>query len=103
MKKFILGLVLLLNFGLVLNAHAFRVKAQIQLTQTHAVASVMNYWGAPMVCSGNAAGLTVSGLYIYSYMNNVVVYPGQYAYVNVYTNIYDPFFNAVDSINCFWY
>ncbi len=103
MKKIILGLVVLLNFSVILNAHAFRVKAEISLSSTYVGASVSNRWGAPMICNGNVAGLTASGVYLYSFMNQVVIYPGQYAYLQVYTNPYDPFFNAVDSINCFWY
>ncbi|EQC48655.1 hypothetical protein M899_1027 [Bacteriovorax sp. BSW11_IV] len=98
MKKIILLALTLASVSSM--ARSFRVNADVSFNNTHAQAVVQNYWNRAMVCSGRASGFTQNGVRLDSFMNNVVIYPGSYAYINVYTNRFDPFMDVRASVKC---
>lgn len=81
-------------------AYQFRADAQVYLTRTYAEARVANFLNTPIVCSGSAVGITNTGRQVYSYMDQVRILPGMFAYLNVYTNNYEPFIRLVPQIYC---
>lgn len=102
MKTFnTLILSLVITFTLASTAQAgFRYHADVNFNDTNAQALVVNDRGYPLVCQGSARGRTASGEFLYSYMNQVVLYPGQHAYVYIYTNRFNPFVNVQSDIHC---
>lgn len=93
---------LFLGLSIAINTHAyqFRANAQIYFDRVYGEARVYNGLATPIICSGNVVGLTSTGRQIYSYMNNVVVLPGMFAYISVYTNNYEPFVGVTPNIIC---
>lgn len=81
----------------------FQAQAQISFSQFQATATVVNNQYYPVVCSGYAYGRTYYGQVLHSYMNNVVIYPGQFANVHVYNYNGYAFSNAWADIWCRWY
>ena len=84
-------------------SHAFGVNANIQVNPVRAQAAVFNRWNRAIMCDGQVEGYTQYGNVVYAYMNRVVIYPGQYAYIYAYTNYGNPFVNARGYANCWWY
>lgn len=99
MKKIFLTLALL-SLSSVSFAQWFPVQAQIRVTQINATAVVQNNYGYPVICYGQVQGQTSSGVIAYGYLNQVRLFPGQYAYINAYTNVYNPFVNAYAQAYC---
>jgi hypothetical protein len=95
--------ILFLIFAFQNIARAFPVHANVRWNRGLATANIQNHFGRPIICSGNAQGLTYSGVYLYSYLNNQIIYPGNFYELYVYTNNYNPFINASAFINCNWY
>jgi|GEM_PF-907249 hypothetical protein len=79
------------------------VQAQVSFTNFQVSATVINRFYRPIICSGYAYGQTFYGNVFNSYMNNVVVYPGNYAQVYVYNYNSNRFVNAWSNIRCNWY
>ena len=96
-------ILLILVFTFSLNSHAFqfRANAQVYFDRVYGEARVYNGLATPIVCSGNAIGLTSTGRQVFSYMNNVRILPGMFAYVSVYTNNYEPFIGVTPNIACY--
>lgn len=100
MRKILIVLVLLSFSTLSFAQSWFPVQAQIRVTQLNATAIVQNNFGYPVICYGQVQGYTNSGIVIYGTMNQIRLFPGQYAYINAYTNAYNPFVNAYSSVYC---
>ncbi len=81
----------------------FAVNAQVQVNQLNVTGAVYNNFGGRVMCQGVVTGYTYRGLSLYAYFNNVVIYPGQYAYAYAYTNTMDPFVNANSNVQCIAY
>lgn len=88
----------LFNHGI--QAFQFRANAQVFLNRTYGEVRVVNNLPTPIICNGSAVGLTTTGRQVFSYMNQVRIFPGQFAYLNVYTNNYEPFVQVVPRIFC---
>lgn len=99
MKKlfFVLASVLVLSTS---QAYAFQVQAHAEVNRVVAKFRVYNNYGRAIMCTGSAYGLTVSGYQYYAYFNNVIIYPGQFAYAEAFTNVYDVFIGADSRVNC---
>ncbi len=97
MKKFITLISLIVS----LNCLAFMMPVQVFFTPTYAEARVYNNLFRPIVCSGAVQGILSNGIPVYSYFNNMIIYPGQFGYAYAYTNFYNPFINAFANANCF--
>lgn len=93
---------LILGLTLTLQTHAFqfRANAQIYFDRVYGEARVYNGLNTPILCDGNAVGLTSTGRQVFSYMNNVRILPGMFAYLSVYTNNYEPFIGVTPNIFC---
>jgi hypothetical protein len=81
-------------------AQSFQVGADVSVGNLRVTASVYNAYGAYLRCSGRAEGVTVYGQYIYAYMRGVVIPPGQWRHVYVYTNSSNPFGAGDANISC---
>ncbi|TNE98780.1 MAG: hypothetical protein EP326_09300 [Deltaproteobacteria bacterium] len=102
MKKLIMTT--LATLALIQSAHAFQVQANVQINGVSAMAYVQNNYNRPIVCNIEATGVLYSGHYIYSYGNQIVIYPGQYGNTYVYsTNRHNPLVNAYANADCYWY
>lgn len=101
MKKFILVFVLMLTFISNTKA-AWPVRTQIRVTPTYASGTVFNTWHRPVICHGSVFGRTRYGYVAEVWMNNIVLYPGQFAHEYVYTSPADPFIHAWANIQCDW-
>lgn len=103
MKKLLVSLFFFLTF--VQSSFAFWVNPRIIINppRTYAEARVFNQWARPMVCSGQVAFQTYRGYVQYAYFNNQLIYPGQFAFAYVQTNIYNPFTFGNGGVNCFFY
>ncbi len=87
---------------LTLQTHAFqfRANAQVYVNRTYGEVRVANYLNTPIICNGSAVGVTSTGRQVFSYMNQVRILPGMFAYLNVYTNNYEPFLRITPNIFC---
>jgi hypothetical protein len=106
MKNFIAILLTVLSLTFAKTASAqqwFAVNAQVQVNQLNVAGVVYNNFGGRIMCRGFVTGFTYRGLSLYGYFNNVVIYPGQYAYAYAYTNAMDPFVNANSNVQCVWF
>jgi len=81
---------------------AFYVNPAITVTSNVVTATVVNNFRAPIMCTGQARGLAYSGYSFYSYVNEVVIFPGQWINIHVYS-YFDPFVNGAAFINCHFY
>lgn len=77
----------------------FFANAQIRIHPTIITATVHNFWGRPVVCSGKVEGITFNGIPVTSWFNNIIP-AGQFRNAYVYTNSYNPFINATSNIFC---
>lgn len=98
MKKIVLATLIALTATSTL-ARTFRGNARTYCDRTQCQVMVENYLNRPIYCRGGAQGITVNGQSVWSNMNTMI-YPGQYAYVYVYTNNYNPFRNVSHNIQC---
>lgn len=103
MKKMLI--IAILSMAMVQSSFAFWVNPRIIITppRTYAEARVVNVWNRPIVCSGQVAFQTNSGRVQYAYFNRQFIYPRQYAFAYVYTNVYEPFMFGNGGVNCFFY
>ena len=96
-------LALLISFAPALaQAQWFQVNANVTYSNYQATGAVYNQWSSAIYCQGQVTGVTYYGSYLYAWMDTVI-YPGQWAYVYVYTDASNPFVNAGGNINCSWY
>ena len=100
-KKFLCVLFLIFAFQNI--ARAFSVSANVWWNRGMVTAQVQNSFQRPIICTGRVQGVTYSGGYLYSFMNNQIIFPGNYREIYVYTNNYNPFVNGSAFINCNWY
>ncbi len=105
MKKLFLILLFVLSFTLISTpSFAFMPPASCFINGVTATCSVYNAWGTPIVCSGNAIAITYRGWQAFVYMNNQIIYPGEYRYLYLNANnYYDPFARAWTQLNCNWW
>lgn len=97
MKKLVLTLLALATIS---NVSAFRANADVYFDRTFGEVTVENELPMPIICSGDVQGITMNGIYVYSYIRNTILYPGQSAFINIYTNNYNPFTAIRPRINC---
>ena len=104
MKKFILLVFLFCAFA-AFEGHAFTVNGRAQFNQAQGYWIVNNFFNRPIICSGNVYCATRSGMQFVGYMTNALVYPGQYAYGQCYTNNpqFDPLVRVWGDVDCQWY
>lgn len=91
------------NWGVVNPAHTvgnFPAHTEVYMDRTYGNVLVHNWNYAPIVCNGKVVGQTVSGARAFSYARGLVLYPGQYASLYVYTNNFNPFIWVRPFINC---
>lgn len=81
-------------------AYVFTARANVSVYPTRVTASVLNHLPVPIVCSGRATAMTAYQNYFYAFMNRVIIYPHNYAYVDVYTTYYNPFISGWADIRC---
>jgi hypothetical protein len=78
----------------------FPAQTEVYMDRTYGNVIVHNWNYNPIVCNGKVVGLTSSGIKAFSYARGLVLYPGQYANLYVYTNNYNPFVRVVPRIRC---
>ena len=105
MKKLLGILLIVMTFSSTAQAVWQSVNAQVRVNNSSVRAKVSNVWGNAIVCRGYAYAESYYGYYANSYMNNVVIYPGRYAYVYVNANNpnQDPIVRGWANIECAWY
>ena len=101
MKKVLLSMFLVLSLSAI--ANAFWVNPQISVSQTLVRVQVVNTWGMPIFCTGEARAYTFYGQFVSGYMNRALIYPGNFSFIDVYTNQFNPFVNASANIFCDFY
>ena len=99
MKKMMLSLAIGLTLA-TSNAFAFFPQMNSFVNNEVAVSRVWNTSFRNIVCSGQAFGRTWQGVVLNSYVNSLVVYPGQYVDIYVHSNIYDPMVQAWAQVDC---
>ena len=79
----------------------FAANAKIDVNTAYAQATVQNSYNRPIYCKGYVYGRTYSGFEGKSWMDTWV-YPGQFAYINVYAQSpqIDPMTNGWANIKC---
>lgn len=100
MKNLLIGLVVAVTTLQAAHANQFRANARVYMDRTQGVVEVFNHLPVPIVCSGRVDGQTMSGQVLYSFINNAVIYPGNFANAYVYTSNYDPFRRVMPRITC---
>lgn len=83
-----------------IKANTFQARANVYMDRTYAEVSVCNNLYVPVMCSGEAKGMTASRNFVYAYMRNAVIYPGNCGYLYIYTNNYNPFVRVEPRIFC---
>jgi len=99
-KKTLIALGLFSSLSLSTFAYTFVPPMNFFVNREVATTRVFNTTGFPIVCSGQAFGATFGGVVLNAWLNNVVIYPGQWADATVYSNYYDPFARAWANISC---
>jgi hypothetical protein len=102
MKKLLIVMALTLTTLQTAFAFPVNITGFIHPSRTYAEGRVHNFWARPMVCSGQAFSVTWMGYQQFRYFHNVVIFPGQFAFVNFATTVYDPFVNVRGFVNCFY-
>lgn len=105
MKKVVFLLVFLVVVSGVIFAQSgpWSVSGNVNIDGIVVRVSVYNMWPRPIICSGRAVGITAQGLRLYSIMTRQVIMPGQFAYVYIHSNPYDPFIDGWGDFQCNWY
>jgi hypothetical protein len=98
MKKLLLAAAIVMT--LTSNAFAFIPQMSYFVNREVAVSRVWNNTYNRIVCSGFAYGRTFQGVVLNSFVNNMVIFPGQSVDVYVHSNFYDPMIVAWADINC---
>ncbi len=76
------------------------INPHVSVAPNAVVATVVNPYGRPIICSGFAYGRAAySGTVFNSYMNGIVIYPGGFYNLHVY-NQWEPFANGWANIQC---
>ncbi len=101
MRKILIIAILICTFTQ--NAFSFYVNAQVRYNRLQAQAFVVNNFNRPIICDMSVQGFPFYGQGLFSFLDNVVIYPGQIGRVYVYTNARNPFVNASGNANCIWY
>lgn len=80
----------------------WQANAQISVRSDRITATIVNQWNRPIVCSGKVFGRTGSGVVLDSWLNSVVIWPGNYYHGYVYTHSRDRFVNGWANVQCRW-
>lgn len=99
-KKLVILTGLFFSINSAVNAYSFVPPMSFFVNREVATARVFNTTHFPIICSGQAYGQTHSGVVLNTWINNMVIYPGQWADAVVFSNYYDPFFTAWANIGC---
>lgn len=83
------------------NINGFIPRMEYFVGRELATVRVWNDTFRPIVCSGTAFGQTRSGMVVNAWMANMVIYPGMFVNLYVYSNFYDPFVRAHAQVRCF--
>lgn len=100
LKKLIVSSALFLGISLNVSAYNFIPAMNFFVNRDIATSRVFNTAAFPIVCSGQAFGQTYSGVVLNMWINNMVIYPGQWADATVFSNYYDPFTRAWAHVSC---
>ena len=101
MKKSLLLMAIML-FSI--NTYAIHVNANCYANSYDATCSIYNQWATPIICSGTATAVTQQGFRYYTYMNNEIIFPGNYRYMYIRSyNYYSPFVFSWANLNCSWW
>lgn len=106
MKNLIAILLTVLSLSFAKTASAqqwFNVNAQVQVNQLNVSATVVNNFGATVMCRGNVIGLSYYGANLTAPFFNVVIPAGQFFRAFAYTNRMDPFVNGYAEVQCVLY
>lgn len=99
MKKLMLSVVIVFTLA-ASTAHAFIPQMSYFVNREVAVTKVWNTTYRNITCYGQAYGRTWQGVVLNSYVNGIVIFPGQAVDVYVYSNYYDPMVQAWAQIDC---
>lgn len=99
-RKFFISSALFAGLSLSAQAYTFVPPMNFFVNRDVATTRVFNSTAFPIVCSGQAFGQTYGGVVLNAWLNNVVIYPGQWADATVFSNYYDPFARAWANIGC---
>jgi hypothetical protein len=96
---------LLAIFAIALSAQSFawQVRPGVWFNYTNASAQVFNNFNRPIVCRGYIVAQTMYGNRLESWLNNSIIFPGQYQGIFVYSNMNDPITGAWANAECYWY
>lgn len=98
MKNLLIASSLFSILSVAANAQSISVQADCRFNRFNGKCVVSNNYGTPIACSLRARGQVSNGAYVYA-NQNVVIYPGDYAFVEVYSN-YMPFVDVQGYANC---
>lgn len=98
MKKIILAMSLLIT----LSAHAFVPRIHVQVNPLEISFQIVNTYNRPIICSGTVYGRTTYGNTLNSWVNGLVIWPGQYQVAYIYSNYRNQFRNGWANVNCHW-
>jgi hypothetical protein len=99
MKKLMLSVAVVFTLA-TSTAHAFIPQMSYFVNREVAVTRVWNNTYRNITCFGQAYGRTWQGVVLNSYVNGLVIFPGQSVDVYVHSNFYDPMVQAWAQINC---
>jgi hypothetical protein len=85
------------------SAQAFPVEAHVRVTPHQVVATIHNFFIRPLICDARAEGITYYGQPLFSFLDNVVIYPGMNAFVYVNAFPGNHFVNGRAFANCDWF
>ncbi len=101
MVQFLLVLLIFAS-PVIAQAQWFRPDTEVIFTHREVTGTVYNEWSSAIYCKGEVFGRTYYGGHLYAEMD-ALVYPGQWAYIYVYTDVADPFISAGGHIRCYLY
>jgi hypothetical protein len=99
MKK----LLALIAIAFTVQTFAWPVQTGVWFSYTNASSQVFNNFNRPIVCRGYLVAQTMYGNRLQTWLNNSVIFPGQYQGMFVYSNMNDPITGAWSNAECFWY
>ena len=100
--KYIMSAVLLLSL-VSKSTFAFPVQTHVRVTPFQVVATIHNFFMRPLICDAQAEGFPFYGQPLFSFLDNVVIYPGMNAYVYVNAFPGNHFVNGRSFANCDWF
>ena len=109
MKTFTRTALFALVFSLFLTSEAmaffpngWSANVQISVQRTRMTATMVNRMNRPIVCRGKVFGRTASGVVLNSWVNNIVIWPGNFHHSYVHSNYADPIVNGWANVRCRW-